>query len=238
MGPSHTPTPSDRSTSTRNQKTFRGKLVDRDGVVSLIGKVLDLDTQSYQPSPSMTYMGRLPLQAAYIIPFSANSHLELRNALSIFAGQSVEKLLTGSQSNDPSNGLLLDPATHSLFDRFRFVIECRDKIYRLRKLYPHSELSDQLARHNNGEELQFGWKAHLVPSPSELLCNVHLAIGHVLRHSNAFPMISAILQDEEEFNSGNTNGDYWLVAGASYLERKLRGIAASNYSGPDGLDGE
>ncbi|KAK9364347.1 hypothetical protein V1509DRAFT_636667, partial [Lipomyces kononenkoae] len=63
-----------------------------------------------------------------------------------------------------------------------------------------------------------------------LLCNVHLAIGYVLRESDAFQMISAILEDEEEFNSGNTDGEYWLVSGASYLERKLRGLVSSNYS--------
>ncbi|KAK9318791.1 hypothetical protein V1517DRAFT_238624, partial [Lipomyces orientalis] len=138
--------------------------------------------------------------------------------------------------NDPSNGLLLDVLTHELFGSFRFGIECRDKIYRLRKLYSDIDLSDQLARHNDEEELLFGWKSHLVPRPSPLLCNIHLAIGYVLRESNALSMIGAILGDEEEFNSGNTDGDYWLVTGASYLERKLRGLAASNYSdrfGPD-----
>ncbi|KAK9367438.1 hypothetical protein V1509DRAFT_148769 [Lipomyces kononenkoae] len=43
-------------------------------------------------------------------------------------------------------------------------------------------------------------------------------------------MMSAILGDEEEFNSGNTDGDYWTETGASYLEGKLRAMAASNYS--------
>ncbi|KAK9324476.1 hypothetical protein V1517DRAFT_351309 [Lipomyces orientalis] len=209
MAPSHTPTPSDRSTATRNQATFSCKLFDRDGVVSIIA----------------------PLQGAHIIPFSASSHRELRKALSIFAGESVETLLTGSQVNDPSNGLLLDPTTHSLFGRFRFGIECREKIYRLRKLYPDIRLTEGLARHNDGEILLFGWKSHLVPRPSSLFCNVHLAIGYVLRDSNALPMISAILRDEEEFNSGNTGG-------ASYLERKLRGLEASNYSDTAGSDEE
>ncbi|KAJ8098973.1 hypothetical protein POJ06DRAFT_258457 [Lipomyces tetrasporus] len=234
MAPSRTPTPSDRSTSTRNQQVFRRKLFDRDGVVSLIGKVLD--RRSYPAPPGMSYFSTSILQGAHIIHFSANSHPELRKVLSIFAGQSVEMLLTGSQINDPSNGLLLDVLTHELFGSFRFGIECRDKTYRLRKLYPDIGLSEQLARHNDGEELLFGWKSHLVPPPSSLLCNVHLAICHVLRESNAFPMILAILEDEEEFNSGNTDGDYWLVAGASYLERKLRGLAASSYSDTDGLD--
>ncbi|KAK9242684.1 hypothetical protein V1506DRAFT_555917 [Lipomyces tetrasporus] len=211
MARSYTPTPSDRSTSTRNQETFRCKLFDRDGVVSLIGKVLD--TQSYPPPPGMTYFTRATLQG-------------LRKPLFIFAGQSLETLLTGSQIRDPSNGLLLDVLTHELFASFRFGIECRDKIYRLRKLYPDRALSDQLARHNDEEELLFGWKFSLGSS----------SFSTVLRVSNAFSMISAILGDEEEFNSGNTDGDYWLVTGATYLERKLRGLAASNYSdhyGPD-----
>ncbi|KAK9350116.1 hypothetical protein V1523DRAFT_386363 [Lipomyces doorenjongii] len=228
MEPSHTPTPSDRSTATRSQATFRRKLFDRDGVVSIIGKVLD--TNSYPPPPGMTYFEEGSLQGAHIIPFSASSHPELRKALSIFAGQSVETLLTGNQINDPSNGLLLDPFTHSIFGRFRSGIECRDKIYRLRKLYPDIRLTSQLNRHNDEEVLLFAWKSHLVPCPSSLLCNIHLAIGYVLRESSSFPMISEILGDEEEFNSGNTGGDYCLVTGASYLERKLRGLAASNYS--------
>ncbi|KAK9322285.1 hypothetical protein V1517DRAFT_260674, partial [Lipomyces orientalis] len=148
---------------------------------------------------------------AHIIPFSANSHPELRKALSIFAGQSVETLLTGSQINDPSNGLLLDPTTHSSFAFFRCGIECRDKTYRLRKLFPDKRLSEGLVRHDDEEELPFGCKSHIVPPPSPLLCNVHLALGYVLSECNAFPMILAILEDEEEFNSRNTDGEYWLV---------------------------
>ncbi|KAK9319381.1 hypothetical protein V1517DRAFT_297450 [Lipomyces orientalis] len=236
MAPSHTPTPSDRSTATRNQTTFRRKLFDRDGVVSLIGKVRDIP--SPRPPPGTTYFSSAALQGAHIIPFSASSHAELRKALSIFAGQSVETLSTGSQINDPSNGLLLDPTTHSSFGSFQFGIECRDKIYRLRKLYPDIDLPEVLARHDDEEQLLFGCKSHVVPGPSSLLCNVHLAIGYVLRESNAFQTILAILQDEEEFNSGNTGGDYWLVTGASYLERKLRGLVASNYSDTAGPDEE
>ncbi|KAK9235504.1 hypothetical protein V1525DRAFT_409753 [Lipomyces kononenkoae] len=234
MGPSQTPAASDRSTATRSQTAFKRKLFDRDGVVSLIGGVLD----AYPPPPGMIHFSTAPLQAAHIIPFSASSHEELRQALSIFAGQSVETLFSGSQINDPSNGLLLDPTTHSSFGSFRFGIECRDNTYRLKKLYPDRQLPPTLARYNDGEELLFGWKSHLVPKPSELLYNVHLALGHVVRESNAFPMIVAILRDEEDFNAGNTNGDYWLATGASYLERKLRGLAASNYSDRDGPDEE
>ncbi|KAK9323787.1 hypothetical protein V1517DRAFT_257446 [Lipomyces orientalis] len=235
MAPSHTPTPSDRNTTTRNQATFRRKLFDRDGAVSLVGKVLD-DEQSSPPPPGTTYFSELPIQGAHIIPFSANSHPELRKALTIFAGESVEALLTGSQIHDPSNGLLLDVLCHQSFGKFRFGIECRDKIYRLRKLYPPIKLPPMLAHHDDGDVLLFGWKSHLVPCPSALLCNIHLAIGYVLRESRASPMIWAILDDEEEFNSGNTDGDYWQVAGASHLERKLRGLALTNYSdmyGPD-----
>ncbi|KAJ8097037.1 hypothetical protein POJ06DRAFT_38592 [Lipomyces tetrasporus] len=106
----------------------------------------------------MTYFTRATLQGVHIIRLSANSHPELRKALFIFAGQSLETLLTGSQIRDPSNGLLLDVLSHELFASFRFGIECRDKIYRLRKLYPDGALSDQLARHNDEEELLFGWK--------------------------------------------------------------------------------
>ncbi|KAK9325416.1 hypothetical protein V1517DRAFT_336022 [Lipomyces orientalis] len=228
MAPSHTPTPSERSTPTRNQEAFRRKLFDRDGVVSLIGRVKN--SRSPPLPPGVIYFSSATLQGAHIIPFSANSHPELRNALSVFAGRSVEMLLTGSQINDPSNGLLLDVLTHQTFGEFKIGIECREKTYRLRKLYPDIDLPEMLARHNDQEALLFGMNSLSVPSPSELLCNVHLAIGYVLRESNASQTISAILEDEEEFNSGSTDGDYWLAAGASYLERKLRGLASANYS--------
>ncbi|KAK9367439.1 hypothetical protein V1509DRAFT_626654 [Lipomyces kononenkoae] len=127
MAPSHTPTPSDRSSSTRQSSDFHahGEIHSYSIAVSLMGKVLDLDTQSCQHPPGMTYLGRLSLQGAHIITFSASAHSE---ALSIFADQSVETMLTGSQINDPSNGLMLDPATHSLFGRFRVRIQRRDKI--------------------------------------------------------------------------------------------------------------
>ncbi|KAK9242617.1 hypothetical protein V1506DRAFT_571191 [Lipomyces tetrasporus] len=164
----------------------------------------------------MTYSAEAPLQGAHIIPFSASSHQELRKVLSIFAGESVETQLTD----------------------FVLVSNVERRFYRLRKLYPDKRLTEALARHNDGEVLLFGWKSHWVPRPSSLFCNVHLAIGYLLRDSNAFPMISAILRDEEEFNSGNTGGEYWLVTGASYLERRLRGLAASDYSDTAGSDEE
>ncbi|KAK9366788.1 hypothetical protein V1509DRAFT_654403 [Lipomyces kononenkoae] len=211
----------------RRPRTWQ-ELFDRDGVVTLIGRVRD--RLSPRPPPATTYFSSATLQAAHIIPFSAIGHAEVRQALSIFAGQSVETLLTGSQINDPSNGLLLDPTTHSSFGSFQFGIECRDKIYRLRKLYPDIDLPEMLARHDDEEQLLFGCKSHSFPRPSSLLCNVHLAIGYVT--------ILAILEDEEEFNSGSTGGDYWLVTGASYLERKLRGLAASNYSDTVGSDSD
>ncbi|KAK9238779.1 hypothetical protein V1525DRAFT_400016 [Lipomyces kononenkoae] len=236
MEPAHTPTPSDRNTATRNQEFFSRKLFDRDGVISIIGKVLD--RRAYPPPPGMTYFSEDALQGAHIIPFTASSHSELREALSMFAGQSMDCLLTGSQINDPSNGLLLDPAAHSSFGTFRIGIECRDKIYRLRILYPDRRLTLQAAGHNDGDVLLFGSNSDLVPKPSELLCNIHLAIGHVVRESNAFQTILTILQDEEDFNSGSTYGDYWLATGASYLERKLRSLAASNYSDTDSPEDE
>ncbi|KAK9234510.1 hypothetical protein V1525DRAFT_391370 [Lipomyces kononenkoae] len=231
MLPSHTPIPSGRNTATRSQQTFRRKLFDRDGVVSLIGRVLDIP--SYPPPPGTTYFSAAYLQGAHIIPFSASSHPELRKALSIFAAKSMI----------PSNGLLLNPDAHQAFGSFRFGIEfqdneCQENTYRLRKLYPDTLLPMLFSLYNDGEELLFGWKSHLVPKPSGLLCNIHIAIGYVLRESNAFQTIGAILRDEEDFNSGNTNGDYWLATGASYLERKLRGLAGANYSDTDCSDGD
>ncbi|KAK9428320.1 hypothetical protein V1505DRAFT_416948 [Lipomyces doorenjongii] len=218
MDPSHTPTPSDRSTATRNQTTFRPNKY-----IVIRSRWHLRDISSPRPPLGTTYFSSATLQGAHIIPFRESSHAELRKALSIFAGQSVETLLTGSQINDPSNGLLLDPTTHSSFGSFRFGIEY---------------LPEMLARHDDEEQLLFGCKSHVVPGPSSLLCNVHLAIGYVVRESNAFQTILAILEDEEEFNSGNTGGDYWLATGASYLERQLRGLVESNYSDTAGPDEE
>ncbi|KAK9389510.1 hypothetical protein V1515DRAFT_268196 [Lipomyces mesembrius] len=213
MAPSHTPTPSDRSTATR----LLSGLFDRDGVVSLIGKQLSKE--------------RILFPSARTVTRSSERRF-------LYLLVSLWRLLTGSQINDPSKGLLLDPTTHSSFGSFHFGIECRDKVYRLRKLYPDIDLPEMLARHDDEERLLFGCKSRVVPGPSSLLCNVHLAIGYVVRESNAFQTILAILEDEEEFNSGNTGGDYWLVTGASYLERKLRGLVASNYSDTTGPDEE
>ncbi|KAK9365670.1 hypothetical protein V1509DRAFT_632442 [Lipomyces kononenkoae] len=100
-------------------------------------------------------------------------------------------LLAGSQFNDPANGLLLDPSAYSAFGDFRIGIECRDNTYRLRLLYPHTLIPPAMAVHNDGDELLFGMESQSVTLPSELLCNVHLAIGYVLRgQSNASQMIA------------------------------------------------
>ncbi|KAK9239823.1 hypothetical protein V1525DRAFT_430431 [Lipomyces kononenkoae] len=69
----------------KKSRCIQAQVFDRDGVVSLIGKVRD--ESSPRPPPGTTYFSTAPLQGAHIIPFSANSHPELRTALSIFAGQ-------------------------------------------------------------------------------------------------------------------------------------------------------
>ncbi|KAK9310928.1 hypothetical protein V1524DRAFT_340952, partial [Lipomyces starkeyi] len=102
--------------------------------------------------------------------------------------------------------------------------ECRDKRYFIRRLVEDRVLNGDVLAHVDGEEIFFGQESHEVAKPSPLLCNVHLAVGLVLLNSGAAEMISKILQDEESFNDGNVDGDYWYQVSASYLDRELTAL--------------
>ncbi|KAK9372328.1 uncharacterized protein V1513DRAFT_384959 [Lipomyces chichibuensis] len=215
-----TPTPSSDTTASRNQRDLKKKLLERDGWYSRVGYVMDLDAPAHiTPLPGAAAS---VLERAHIIPFSASKNQTLRRTLSIFAGQDMEVLLTGANINDPSNALLLTSDTHRYyFGTYRFGLECRDKRYFIRRLVEDRILNEHVLAHVDGEEILFGQVSHEIAKPKPLLCNVHLAVGLVLRNSGAAEMISKILQDEESFNDGNVDGDYWYQVSASYLDREL-----------------
>ncbi|KAK9362996.1 hypothetical protein V1504DRAFT_489953 [Lipomyces starkeyi] len=206
-----TPTPSDRNTASRKQKNLRQLLLARDG--------------QFRPLPtSPPPNGMATLHVAHIIPFSASNRSPMRVMLSKFAGQEMENLLTGQSINDPSNALLLSSEVHEAFDKFKFGLECQNGHYFFRILVQRWALPRHVSHHFEGEELFFGQGPEQVALPSALPCNVHLAIGRVLRTGGAAETIDKILEDENDFNCGNLEGDYGLRVGASYLERELRAL--------------
>ncbi|KAK9320191.1 hypothetical protein V1517DRAFT_354647 [Lipomyces orientalis] len=223
MAKGGTPTPSSISTASKNQRDLKKKLLERDGWFSRVGYVMDFDAPAHiTPIPGAAAS---VLEAALIIPLSASKNHSLRRTLSIFAGQDMEVLLTAANINDSSNALLLASDTHRYyFGAFRFGLECRDKKYFIRRLAEDRVLNGDVLAHVDGEEILFGQESHEIAKPSPLLCNVHLAVGHVLRNSGAAEMISKILQDEESFNDGNVDGDYWYRVSASYLDRELTAL--------------
>ncbi|KAK9234003.1 hypothetical protein V1525DRAFT_452936 [Lipomyces kononenkoae] len=212
-GKGKTPTPTNRSTASR-PKDLKEKF-------SVVGGIMD-DTGPLPIPPPAN--GRSTLQVAHIIPFSAIQRNPLRLMLSKFAGQDMEILLTDQGINDPSNALLLDPTTHQAFGKFKFGLECQDDIYFLRILVQRDDLPPTVSHHFEADELLFGQGPEQVALPSALLCNIHLAVGRVLRASGAAEAIDKILEDEESLSCGNLEGDYGLRVSASYLERELRAL--------------
>ncbi|KAK9241970.1 hypothetical protein V1506DRAFT_556294 [Lipomyces tetrasporus] len=210
MAKGGTPTPSSIPTANRNQRNLKQKLVQRDGWFSRVGYVMDKSAPAHiTPQP----VGTAVLEAAHIIPFSAN----------------MEMLLTGENINDASNALLLSPTTHRSLGDFEFGSECRDKKYFMRRLLEARLLHAEVKSHMDGEEICFGQGSNPdIVKPSPLLCNLHLAVGLVLHNSGVAEMISQILQDEDLFNDGNVEGDYWFQVSASLLERKLRAAQVSD----------
>ncbi|KAK9489265.1 hypothetical protein V1508DRAFT_378123 [Lipomyces doorenjongii] len=234
-----TPTPSSTSTASRNQAGFKRKLLERDGSFSVVGGVMEeSELMDYMPDP---LHGTSTLIAAHIIPFSASSRPRLRHLLSVFAGQNprdMERLLTGENINDPSNGLLLDPSSHQAFDKYQFGLECQDKHYRVRRLVAHRFLPLIIRHHDDGEVVLFGQgpQGHALPYP--MFCNIHLAIGRVLHESGVARLMDKVQQDEDDLKDGHVEGDRWLPVSASYLERELRGLQTDDESGIDLQDDE
>ncbi|KAK9241924.1 hypothetical protein V1506DRAFT_509955 [Lipomyces tetrasporus] len=229
-----TPTPASTSTASRNQALFKRKLLERDGSMSVVGGVME-ESEVRDDMPDPPY-GTSRLIAAHIIPFSASCRPRLRRLLSVFAGQSprdMERLLTGENINDPSNGLLLDLESHQAFDKYKFGLECQDKHYSIRILVARRFLPLIVRRHDDGEAVFFGQgpQDHALPSP--LFCNIHLAIGRVLHESGVARLIDEIQQDENDLKDGHVEGDRWLAVSASYLERELRGLQRDDDSSVD-----
>ncbi|KAK9482744.1 hypothetical protein V1527DRAFT_498935 [Lipomyces starkeyi] len=229
-----TPTPSDRNTASRKQMGLKQLLLSRDGQFSVVGGIMD-DTGPLPASPPP--YGRGTLHVAHIIPFSASNRRPMRVMLSKFAGQEMESLLTGQTINDPSNALLLSSEVHEAFDKFKFGLECQNGHYFLRILVQRGDLPTHFSRHCEGDELFFGQGPEQVALPSALVCNIHLAVGRVLRASGVAETIDKILEDEDDFNCGNLEGDYGLRVGASYLERELRALQSLDELAIDRQDG-
>ncbi|KAK9234126.1 hypothetical protein V1525DRAFT_428687 [Lipomyces kononenkoae] len=230
MAKGRTPTPSSITTASRNQRDLKQKLIQRDGWFSRVGYVMDRSAPpDITPLPDTAAS---MLEAAHIVPFSVSKDQPFRRVLSIFAGQDMELLLTGENINDPSNALLLLSDTHRYyFGAFSFGLECRDKRYFIRRLVEDRVLNRDVLRHADGEEIYFGQGSNpAIVKPSPLLCNLHLAVGLVLRNSGVAEMIIRVLQDEDLFNDGNVEGDYWFQVSASLLERKLRAVQVSDES--------
>ncbi|KAK9311099.1 hypothetical protein V1524DRAFT_83290 [Lipomyces starkeyi] len=227
-----TPTPSDGSTASRST-SLKQKLLDRDGWFSAVGLVMDPEAPAnIIPTPDQDYDY---LEVAHIIPFSASSRSSLRTMLSRFAGQDICDLLTGANINDPSNALLLPAGSHKFFDAFQFGLECQNRRYFLRKV-PGTRLNRQLQLHDEGDEIIFGRQSRRIPPPSPLFCNLQLAVGRVMRASGAAETIDMILKDEDEFNRGSVEGDYWHRVGASYLRRKLGALQGCDKLSTDRYD--
>ncbi|KAK9319196.1 hypothetical protein V1517DRAFT_60403 [Lipomyces orientalis] len=224
MAKGRTPTPSEGGTSARRkQMSLKKLLTQRDGWISLVGKMMD-EKAPPEVKPVRRGYGGVTLQAAHIVPFSANGHSVLRTMLSKFVGQDMESLLTGEMINDPSNALLLDALTHAAFCLFKFSLECQDDRYFFRRFAPDRKLPTEVLRHRDNEEIIFGRASRSVARPLPLLCNLHYAIARVLWASGAAENIANALADEDELRDAHMEGDYWDRVRASYLQRELRAL--------------
>ncbi|KAK9245092.1 hypothetical protein V1506DRAFT_506947 [Lipomyces tetrasporus] len=236
MGKGRTPTPSEGgSTARRKQMSLKKLLIQRDGWISLVGKMMD-ESAPPEVQPVRRGYGGVTLQAAHIVPFSANGHSLLRKMLAKFVGQDMEGLLTGESINDPSNALLLDALTHAAFGLFKFSVECQDDRYFFRKFAPNRKLPSEVLRHRNNEEIIFGQASRSVARPLPLLCNLHHAIARVLWASGAAENIAKALADEDELKDWHMEGDYWHRVSASYLQRELRALPGLDELAIDGQD--
>ncbi|KAK9319825.1 hypothetical protein V1517DRAFT_354897 [Lipomyces orientalis] len=198
------PTPSEGgSTAGRKQMSLKklachefsvDELIQRDGWISLVGKMMD-ENAPPEVSPVRGGYGGVTPQAAHIVPFN------------------MEGLLLGENINDPSNALLLDALTHTAFSLFKF-----------KNLAPDRRLPSEVLRHCEDEEIIFGQASRSVARLSPLLCSLHHAIARVLWASGAAESIAMALSDEDELKDGNMEGDYWHRVRASYRQRELRAL--------------
>ncbi|KAK9312063.1 hypothetical protein V1524DRAFT_449942 [Lipomyces starkeyi] len=221
MAKGRTPTPPEGGTSARRkQMSLKKLLMQRDGWISLVGKMMD-EQGPPEVKPVRRGYGGVTLQAAHIVPFSANGHSVLRTMLSKFVGQDMEGLLTGEMINDPSNALLLDALTHAAFGLFKFSLECQDDRYFFRRFAPDRTLPTEVLRHRDNEEIIFGRASRSVARPLPPLCNLH--------HAIAPENIANALADEDELRDAHMEGDYWD-------RRELRALPGLDELAIDGQD--
>ncbi|KAK9489171.1 hypothetical protein V1508DRAFT_393964 [Lipomyces doorenjongii] len=236
MAKGRTPTPSEGgATARRRQMSLKKLLIQRDGWISLVGKMMD-EVAPPEVSPIGPGYGGVTLQAAHIVPLSVNGHSALRTMLSKFVDQDMEDLLTGENINDPSNALLLDALSHTAFGLFKFSLQCQDDRYFFRRFAPDRIVPTEVLRHHENEEIIFGQASRSVARPLPLLCNFHHAIARVLWASGAAENIAKALADEDELKDGHLEGDYWNRVSASYLQRELRALPGLDELAIDGRD--
>ncbi|KAK9331456.1 hypothetical protein V1520DRAFT_82807 [Lipomyces starkeyi] len=191
------------TSSSSGDPTLKSLIIRRDGVISPVGKAIDISVQRHLRQSVNAMI--VPLEVAHIILFKTSKRQTMQKLLSMFAGTNVEKKPNGSVINHPSDIFCTVSFTHALFEDFAIGVEYLDDKYWLRKLDPERVTSPFVGQSTNGEVTDFGQGLHGsgVALPDGELFNIHLAIGRVLHASGAGEIINKILRDEEDYNGGN-----------------------------------
>ncbi|KAK9357256.1 hypothetical protein V1504DRAFT_436914 [Lipomyces starkeyi] len=202
-----TPTASRLSSASTPQRSLKQQLLDRDGWLISTGKLVARDAPEHVESTIARHRGYAPAEIAHIVPYCVRHNRRFIVLLSRFSGEplsSLESLLSGEHIDEPTNALLMDALTH--------------QEYFVRML---SDIHSNFVCDN--DELVLGTGSTNIALPSPLLCNIHLAIGRILRVSGAARIALDICRDEGEMKSDPVD-EHWTEAGISYLDRVLTSI--------------
>ncbi|KAK9323808.1 hypothetical protein V1517DRAFT_87362 [Lipomyces orientalis] len=181
--------------SSAGASSLRSRLLDRDGIVSPVGRAID---RSAPKCLRQSGLGRVDiLEVAYIMHLLVSKYSRMQNLLSMFAGTNVKPKLNGQAINSPRNMFCTDHFTRTLFDEFFIGVEHLNGKFWLRKLRPRAALGN-IGVCQNGEEVIFGHGplGLTIDLPDGELFNIHLAIGRVLHMSGLGEIISNIPRDE------------------------------------------
>ncbi|KAK9242906.1 hypothetical protein V1506DRAFT_463946 [Lipomyces tetrasporus] len=192
---------SSRMSSSAGASSLRSRILERDGVVSPVGRAID---RSAPKDLRQSGLGRVDiLEVAYIMHLLVSKYSRMQNLLSMFAGTNGKTKLESLTINSPRNMFCTDHFTHTLFDEFVIGVEHLNGKFWLRKLIPRAALGN-IGVCQNGEEVIFGHGplGLTIDLPDGELFNIHLAIGRVLRMSGVGEIISKILREEENYNDG------------------------------------
>lgn len=178
------------------------QLFDRDGYNCPITG--SRDRSDTQPINGLA----VSLIGAHIIPFSSADRPEVHTMLEWFSSGTVQRAWTLNRGiNDPYNGLLLQSDAHDDFDYFRWGIQCPANApgtYHPVMIQPgFDHLSFVVPA-----QMQFGLGANnnlpLAALPKPELCNLHYAVGKVLRRSGAAEVIDRYFEDLDRDEEGVT----------------------------------